>query len=176
MRVRILSLVLLLLILVSLGIGYPSLDGDKIGENGLTKQDVVEVYNTLQKYTGLPGGIPHLVIEDNPVINAWITPEALTITTGMLHFVHNKDELAAVVGHEMGHFMLQHFELGGDSRIHEANADKFGTYLVLRAGYDVCGGQELWKRLDDTYGDPIITDSHPSHAQRAWELDFPACH
>lgn len=176
MRVKALSLVLLLLILFSLGVRHLPLNSEKVGENGLTKQDIVEVYDTLQKYTGLPGGIPTLIVEDNPVINAWITPNALTITTGMLNFVKNKDELAAVIGHEMGHYMLQHFELGGDSRIHEANADKFGVFLMLRAGYNVCDAEQIWERFDDKFGDPIMTDSHPSPAQRAWELKFPSCH
>ncbi len=147
-----------------------------IGGNNLTAEDATEVYNNLQKYSGVPGGIPPLVVLESREINAWITPENLTITTGMLYFIHNKDELAAVLGHEMGHYLLQHFDLPGDSRIHEANADKFGVYLMLRAGYDVCSAEGIWIRFDDRYGDPIITESHPSPAQRTWELDFPMCH
>lgn len=155
---------------------YLPAEQSQVGENGLTKQDVIDVYNKLNKYTGVPGVIPPLVLEDNPVVNAWITPDNLTITTGMLHFIKDKDELALVIGHEMGHFMLQHFELGGDNRLHEANADKFGVFLALRAGYNVCVGEGLWMRMADEDGDSVLTTSHPGSTQRAWELDFPMCH
>ncbi len=144
--------------------------------NGLTKQDVQEVYNNLQKYSGLPGGIPPVTVLDDPQINAWMTPDGMFITTGILHFVKNKDELAAVMGHEMGHYVLQHFQLDGDSRIHEANADKFGVFVMMRAGYDPCVIEGLWERMADTFGDEAITTSHPGSAQRAYEMKFPMCH
>ena len=144
---------------------------------GLTKQDCVEVYANLEKYSGLPGGLPPLTIADTGMVNAWMTPDGMTVTTGMLNFLHNKDELAAVMGHEIGHFVLQHFEFTtGDSRLHEANADKFGAFVMMRAGYDVCAIEGLWDRMTAQFGDQIVTDSHPGSSQRAYEMHFPMCH
>lgn len=143
---------------------------------GLTEKDCIEIYANLEKYSGLPGVLPPLTVADTPMVNAWMTPDGMTVTTGMLNFLHNKDELAAVIGHEIGHFVLQHFELGGDSRIHEANADKFGAFIMMRAGYDPCAIEGLWDRMTDQFGDQILTDSHPGSAQRAYEMKFPMCH
>jgi predicted Zn-dependent protease len=147
----------------------------KTFDNGLTKADVQEVFNNLQKYSGLPGGIPNVTVVNDPQINAWMTPDGMFVTTGILHFLKNKDELAAVMGHEMGHFVLQHFQLDGDSRLHEANADKFGLFVMMRAGYDPCVIEGLWTRMADTFGDEAITTSHPGSAQRAYEMKFPMC-
>lgn len=143
---------------------------------GLTRTDCEEVYSNLEKVSGLPGELPKLTIVDTTYVNAWMSPDGMTVTTGMLNFLQSKDELAAVMGHEIGHFVLQHFELTGDSRLHEANADKFGLFVMLRAGYNPCAIEGLWKRMADTYGDQIITLSHPGSAQRAYEMHFPMCH
>ncbi len=173
---------LLCVLLIVLLIALVSQSSSEMGkwefslQEGLTKAEAVVVYNNLGKYTGVPGNMPLLIIADDPQVNAWIDTENMTITTGMLAFVKNQDELAAVIGHEMGHYILQHFELKtGDSRLHEANADKFGIYLMLRAGYDVCNAKGVWERFDDRFGDSVITISHPSPAQRVWEFQFPIC-
>lgn len=166
---------LLIVALSAAGISWMNNTPKSFG-NGLTKADVQEVYNNLQKYTGLPGGIPNVTLLEDPQVNAWMTPTGMTVTTGMLAFVKNKDELAAIMGHEMGHYVLQHFQLNGDSRLHEANADKFGLFVMLRAGYDPCVVEGLWKRIADTFGDEAITTSHPGSAQRAYEMAFPMCH
>ena len=146
-------------------------------QQGLTAQDAEEVYNNLKGHTGAPEMLPPLVISDSDVINAYASNGSITITMGMLKFLKSKDELAFVIGHEMGHVLLSHLsgQMSDDSRIHEANADKFGTFLVLRAGYDVCVGKSVWQRFVDVFGDSVITASHPSSLQRAWELDFPMC-
>lgn len=173
MRVAILSLILLLLIIVSIVLPHLPID---VGEGGLSKEDAGEVYTSLVRYSGIPEYMPPLTVEDSAEINAYMSPTGMIVTTGMLHFIKTKDELAAVIGHEMGHFMLQHFELKGDSRLHEANADKVGVYLMLRAGYDVCVAEKIWERLEEKFGDSVITTTHPGNIQRAYELHFPICH
>ncbi len=169
---------LLIFVVVSLaGVGAIH-QASRVPGNGITNADVQNIYNNLQKYTGLPGTLPALVIQDNPLINAWISEGGLVITTGIIKFVKNKDQLAAIIGHEMGHYMLGHLrnELTDDSRMHEANCDKIGIELMLRAGYNPCEAREVWLSFDEWGGDPILTSTHPSPAQRAWQLDFPMCH
>lgn len=45
--------------------------------------------------------------------NAWASGEnEITITGGMLRLLHNEDEVAAVLGHEMGHHIVGHIDSG----------------------------------------------------------------
>ncbi len=175
MRLKLLAITLVILIIGFAGIH--KMNEAEVG-NGLTEVDVQEVYNNLVQYTGMAGQIPPLFVLRDPQINAWISPIGLVITTGILRYVKDKNELAAIIGHEMGHFVLGHLrgELKDDSRIHEANCDKFGIYLLLRAGYDPCGAYDLWSRMGHTFGDDIGTVSHPSPSQRSYSLDLPICH
>lgn len=173
LKEKILLILAVVLLIVVPYKGIPYLENRM--PSGLTKEDVGEVYLKLLKHTGAPHMIPNVVVQENILINAWINPDTLTITTGMLQFLEGKDELAVILGHEMGHLMLQHFDVEGDSRLHESNADKYGIYLVLRAGYDICAAKKIWTKMKETNGDQIMTQSHPSPAQREWELDFPQC-
>ena len=49
------------------------------------------------------------VVVDQPIVNAWATPDAyIFVTRGILAFFNNEDELAAVLGHEIGHVVGAH--------------------------------------------------------------------
>lgn len=136
------------------------------------------VYTKLLKYTGAPFyPNPTLLYANTDIINAWTDGKNVTITKGMLEFTKTTSEIAAILGHEIGHIMLGHVLVGGvlDQRLNEANSDKYGTYLMLRAGYDVCAGRAVWQRFVDTYGNGILTQDHPSEADRAESLKFPQC-
>jgi len=51
----------------------------------------------------------HFVLVDDGEVNAFATPGGFVIlTTGMLKFLQNEEELAAVLGHELGHVELEH--------------------------------------------------------------------
>lgn len=57
---------------------------------------------------GRPGNI-NLVIERNPTANASMYPNGtLVINTGLLSILHSEDELAAILAHEIAHFVLDH--------------------------------------------------------------------
>jgi len=46
--------------------------------------------------------------------NAWASGENdITITGGMLQYLYSEDEVAAVIGHEMGHHIVGHIDSGG---------------------------------------------------------------
>ncbi|GJL95070.1 MAG: hypothetical protein DHS20C05_14750 [Hyphococcus sp.] len=50
-----------------------------------------------------------VVIVDNNEVNAWALPGGkLGVNKGLLRYVDNEDELAAVIAHEMGHSELSH--------------------------------------------------------------------
>jgi len=115
------------------------------------------------------------LIEDE-VVNAWTTPGGrIYITTGIYDFCANDDELAIVIGHELGHHenlhtrrIVQKVKTGTDnfgdflgslsvgiyqqfsqpfSQNDELEADFCGFYLAAKAGYDPEVGIEFWKRM-----------------------------
>ena len=48
-------------------------------------------------------------VVDEPVVNAWATPDAyIFVTRGILAYFRSEDELASVLGHEIAHVVLQH--------------------------------------------------------------------
>lgn len=55
----------------------------------------------------LPWNVEFKVVEDDAV-DAFATPESITITTGMLRFLRSDDELAIVLGHELAHITRRH--------------------------------------------------------------------
>ena len=144
----------------------------------LTASDAKEMYQELKKYTGAPEIIPPLSIQNDPVINAYASNNEIIVTTGMLNFCRTKDELAAVIGHEMGHILMAHTIVDRaliDSRVQESNADKFGVYLMLRVGYNICDAKRLWIDIREKEGDSTMTSSHPDYSFREWSLTFPEC-
>jgi len=155
----------------------------KVVKQHVTKEQAQEIYENLLKYSGVPRyRMPVLVILDNDEVNAYAdaSNNEIGLYTGMLNYVSTPDELASVLGHEIGHILLQHAVLnpGGEynlSVIHEGNADKFSIYLMLRAGYNVCDAQNLWKKMRHDNGDYETNSSHPNYSYRTWELQFPQC-
>ncbi|CAB4120925.1 Peptidase M48 [uncultured Caudovirales phage] len=150
----------------------------------LTNQEIQQVFNNLTKYLGITF-LPTLVIARNDnTINAVTDEDSLTITIygGMINIIYTKDEMAAVLAHELGHAMMQDQYLSKAANnsdamqtIVEGNADKYSTYLVLRAGYDVCQMQNIWRRFRRIYGDYETNEDHPNHSYRTWQLEFPEC-
>ena len=69
------------------------------------------------------------VILDNSQINAFATPDAfIFVNRGLIAFLKSEDELAAVIGHEIGHVVGKH------SR-RRRTADLFGKSVGLVAGF-----------------------------------------
>lgn len=60
--------------------------------------------NSPMPYRGLM-----VVLVDSTEVNAFAVPGGfLIVTTGMLEFLRDEDELAAIIGHEIGHLELKH--------------------------------------------------------------------
>lgn len=108
----------------------------------------------------------------------------ISITSGMVEFTENDDELAVVLAHELAHNALSHRLLlkreGVDNgfgshfgrraalvRSTEIEADRLSAYLVERAGYSVRSGLAFWERYRKAYGLGILTDpTHPRERDR----------
>ena len=108
------------------------------------------------------------------------------MTTKMLHFVRNDDELAVVMAHEIAHNLLAHparlesqkvphgilRSIGKNAfrvRATEEEADRLSVKLLWSAGYDLSAMIPFWRRLYSTY-DPIplpkLLRTHPSLSAR----------
>lgn len=144
----------------------------------IEKLQVQRVYNKLALVSGTQKMVP-LVVLQSPIINAWTDGFNITITTGMLKLIKNNHELAMVLGHEMAHVLAGDTTRDGqpiDPNFIEANADKLGAYIMMRAGYDPCIGKEIMRTFKDKFGDDASAQGHPGNAYRLDQLDLPQCH
>ena len=116
-----------------------------------------------------------LALGFSDAVNAQASDRAILVTRGMLRFVQSDDELALVIGHELAHIALKHYEsrkaeaqarvgvsifgillgvrgLGNIvPRAHpqdrERDADYIGLYLGAAAGYRYLEMPGLWRRM-----------------------------
>jgi predicted Zn-dependent protease len=135
---------------------------------------VQRIYQQLNPQTGAGMWLP-ISVNPLPIMNAYNTGDEIVIYQGLINKCKNDDELALVIGHEMAHSTLSHFDLNpnGDANTQtplEAQADKMGAYYIMRAGYDVCKARQFWLRAIKEGGDYPGGD-HPSLAYRYSELN-----
>lgn len=118
-------------------------------------------------------------------INANSNGNVVQIYGRLALWTRNEDELAIVIAHEMAHNLLGHnrriteekigtgifASLGSDGRKlrnMEREADRYGLYLMARAGYDYRIAPEFWTRLSSTSGlGAIWATTHPTARDRA---------
>lgn len=125
--------------------------------NAATFKDAQEVYNRLIKANGFSFA-PRLTLDMNPHPNASASITKITITSGMLMFVRNSNELALILGHELGHFTR--IDLSS-SPSYEFAADKLGAVYADVAGYNHCTGVAVLKRFNDR-----ASKTHPDSDER----------
>jgi predicted Zn-dependent protease len=143
---------------------------------------------------------------EGDTVNAYADGKSIFITSAMVKFTRNDDELAFILAHETAHNVMEHIsglqqnalvgmlagmaadiamasagggngstftQLGGSlagqaySPEFEAEADYIGLYLAARAGYDISGAPDMWRRMSLDNPDSIyLTSTHPSNAAR----------
>lgn len=144
-----------------------------------TDAEVQNIYTKVCKTSGQCNIIPGLTIVDDPQVNAYTTLSGIVVYKGLINNAHSEDEIALVVGHEMSHFLLGHLLVAEQTpsvqiwatRVQEMQADKYGAFLMMRAGYNVCKGRQMFKTFKDLYGDVQDAD-HPSDAFRYDQVDI----
>lgn len=87
---------------------------------------------------------PHLILNPSLEINAKSSFFVISINQGMLNFVHNQDELAMVLGHELAHFTAKDM---GSNYAAEYRADMTGAIYAATAGYNRCNGAKMFLTL-----------------------------
>ncbi|MDB2437482.1 M48 family metallopeptidase [Hellea sp.] len=115
-------------------------------------------------------------------INAYADGRHITMTSGMMNFVEDDDELAQIVGHELAHNTMGHIRkiitnfvvsLGGTryTRPFETEADYVGMYYMVRAGYNPDDVEEFWRRLALNSPKYVARDkTHPRFPNRYLSL------
>jgi Peptidase family M48/PDZ domain len=112
-------------------------------------------------------------------LNAWSDGRTVAVTSRMMEFVPDNEELAFVVAHEMAHNILRHAEkLAGSSTLlmqfgfgtrrvksSEIEADALAIELMARAGFDLNAPERLLRRASKGRSlDLAIT--HPGTSRR----------
>lgn len=136
---------------------------------------VQDIYHKLVIATGRASEVPPLYVVESDEANAYTDGSSVVILTGMLKITKNDDEIATILGHEIGHVLLEHTgKLSTNNPreqvVLESMADKIGAYYMMRAGYDICKGREIWRTFLEKYGDSLGGD-HPDDAYRYEQLN-----
>jgi predicted Zn-dependent protease len=78
--------------------------------------------------------------------NAFIRQQSnVVITKGLLAEIHQSDDLAFVLAHELAHMQLKHTRSA--SIEHEREADAYAINLIEQAGFSPCGVPDLLSRV-----------------------------
>ncbi len=115
--------------------------------------------------------------------NAYADGRHVFLTTGLLSLLHNDDELAFIIAHEMAHNILGHAALmrsgavgkgigrtfgksGAIIRRTESEADSLGATIMLDAGLDPVRGAAILQRLGGADLGIALLASHEPTGQR----------
>ena len=168
---RALTVILFVLALASVG----ALKADVPLSVKARNAHVIDVYERLARNSGQQD-IPPLTILESPIINAWTDGHDIVLTTGIMKIFENDDQLSMVLAHEMAHYMnhdIMHDDL--DSATVEAHADKMGAFIMMRAGFDICKGKEIFMVFKRLFGDSTVPSDHPNNAYRYDQVNMPQC-
>lgn len=118
-------------------------------------------------------------------LNASADGQRIFITTALVRYAVTDDQLAVVLGHELGHNVMKHrarITGGGPAAAVlgnggttwrglmtvEREADYVGLYLMARAGYDYGSARDFWRQYGADYGlSRYAMISHPGSLERA---------
>jgi predicted Zn-dependent protease len=145
--------------------------------SGVEYDLINSIKSKLEKNIIKPRGFNYTIylVEDDKTVNAFTAGGNIFITTALVKFCNNNDEIACVIGHEIAHNELGHVkkklsqmkasqEFWGEdigalaaglyrgttesfNQKNEAHSDMLGMDIAKAAGYDICANIELWKRM-----------------------------
>lgn len=147
------------------------------------KEKIKSIIDRIFSKNNLEDRIPYpsIQISDTGTVNAsmmsGVKQPILLIDKGLLEKVQSEDELAGVIGHELGHLLLhtQHMEAKHANKPEETAADNIALKLLSKADYNPNGLIFFFKGLaeesnveDDGRADlgRIVLDPHPSEELR----------
>jgi Zn-dependent protease with chaperone function len=138
--------------------------------------------------SGIPGCASRVEVATGKGLRARADGSLVQISSTLVDFAENDNELAAIVAHELSHNILHHHlrfatekvsrgvfaglgKNGEELRKSEYEADRLGVWLVARAGYDITAIEPLWSRLGRHMGHTTILGStHPDWKDRTAQV------
>ena len=89
---------------------------------------------------------PKLARDD--AINAWADGQSLFITTGIMRFAQDDDELAAVIGHELAHNAMRHIDAAKKNTVMGGLLGAAADIAAAGLGVNTQGAftKEAWKQ------------------------------
>ena len=170
----------------------------KFIEEGQSFQLLNKVLWKLKRQISNPKGYPYRIyLLDSKELNSFTVGGKIFFTTGMFSFCKSEDEIACIIGHEIGHNELGHIrdnisriktlqQFGTPGQIsagigqilitpfnqkNEISCDFFGLDLAYTAGYNPCHNIKLWLRMKKLDGQENDLDkffrTHPYSGARA---------
>lgn len=130
---------------------------------------VNEIGQKLAKKSHRPQLNYHFTVVDSPQINAFALPGGyIYITRGILAYLNSEAELAAVLGHEIGHVTARH----GVQQYTAATAANVGTVVlgVLLSRYIGPAGQQLGQSALGIMGNVLLSGYGREHELEADRL------
>lgn len=109
------------------------------------------------------------------IVNATASPthKVVTVYYGLLPYLDNDDELAAIMGHEIAHCIDQYggpfkwMDMKLNSKEYEFKADLIGIDLMAKAGYNPLAAITAAKKwMGENYWDFWILTTHPKTSRR----------
>jgi predicted Zn-dependent protease len=169
-------------------------DDSKNPELNEAQAAVEKICLSLKPFLERPDKVRNIKVDKDSEINAYAdNKNDITMFMGMVNFVRDENEIAAVCGHEMAHISGQHIKrsiftsvistiaseaIGGtagdiagsalynkESRKHEREADSRGLLYIWKAGYDPRAIWKFWQSLENVYeqGNTAIAKYFGSH-------------
>lgn len=104
--------------------------GGEYDPDGLGRY-VRSIVDRLEPHANLDRPIRHVTVLNSPIVNAFATPEGgVYVTRGIMALANSEDELAGVIGHEIGHVAEGH----GASRQSTSILAGLGSVVLQAAG------------------------------------------
>lgn len=144
-------------------------------ENGKYEQKVLDVGTKILNANKIDKRIAIQTLRTYKIVNAFTTRsnKLVTVSYGLLPYMDNDDELASVLGHEMGHAIdayggfFKWTDMTLNSKEYEYKADLIGIDLMAKAGYNpvaaICAAN---KWMPEDYWDFWIFTTHPKTSKR----------
>lgn len=121
-------------------------------------------------------------VEASEAANARADGKVISLDWGLVTYAETESELAILIGHELAHVISYNDDYSAWDRAVEATprglfrrehaADRLGLYLAARAGYDVSGAADFWRRFGrDNLRARWTQWGHPSANSRADALE-----
>lgn len=109
-----------------------------------------------------------LCLDGDKRSNAYSTPHKICITQGMLNDLNTNDQIAMVLGHELAHYVKQHYR-HKNNKADELEADKIGNYYCKNLGYKKC--MSFLTKMRQKYGEEGTDGIHASWSERIRKIN-----